>query len=253
MAELKRIVPAQPTSGLRREEEIEAVDADFTSVRIAEFYSPRKVAFDLFLRLGEGRYLRIFRAGDNFEEAELKAYEADRGVRQVFFGRPHRAAYIASSATLLQKVTPLAAVPLRTKFVVARILSELYMQELYECDDGTRPAFVEKGKGLCAILAAWVDTHPGLVRHLLLLEQVDANPASLSFLTGIFSCALSHLMPWKSRHTTETLLFASFLCDTGIAALPPEILRLMASERPLRNGLWSKPYVDTLPARRRCP
>ncbi|MGZ3737057.1 MAG: hypothetical protein ACXVC0_18950, partial [Bdellovibrionota bacterium] len=131
MAEPKQAFPAEPI-GVRREEEIEAPDGDFTSVRIAEFYSPRKVAFDLFLRLGDNRYLKIFRAGETFEELELKNYEVERGVRQVYFNRGHRSAYISSSATLLQKVTSLAAVPLRTKFGLARILCELYMAELFE-------------------------------------------------------------------------------------------------------------------------
>ena len=212
----------------RREEEMESPDGEFTCVRIAEFYSPRKVAFDLFLRLGENKYLRVFRAGENYDEGELRAYEADRGVRQVYFGRSHRTSYISSSATLLQKMIPLPSVPVRTKFGVARLLSERYMQELFEAvgDDEQRALLATKGKELCAILAEWIDVQPGLEKFLLQLEQIDSNPAALNFVTGVFACVLSHRMPWKSRRTSETLLLSCFLCDIGIFALPPEIQRL---------------------------
>ena len=223
-------IPLPGANTIRLEEEMEMADKDFACVRLGEFYSPRKVVFDLFLRLAEGRYLRIFRAGEDFDEGELKAYEADRGMRYVYFGRSHRSAYIATSASLLEKISPLAAIPLRTKFGVARILSELYMQELYECDDAARRALVDKGKRLCSIMATWVDTQPGLVAYILRLEQIDANPAALCFLMGVFSCLLSHQMPWKSKRTSETLLFACFLSELGIFALSPEILR----QRPKR-------------------
>jgi HD-GYP domain-containing protein (c-di-GMP phosphodiesterase class II) len=234
---------SRAAGAVRLEEEITAVDADFTFVRIAEFYSPRKTSFDLFLKLGAGRYLRVFRAGDTFDESELKAYELDRGVRHVYFARAHRAAYVASSSLLLQKITPLPAVPLRTKFGVARILSELYVQELLEATDGTRRKLVDKGRDLCAALAAWVDTQAGLERFFLHLDQVDANPAALSFLTGILSCLLSHRMPWKSRRTTEALLFASFLCDVGLAELPPEVQRL----KPKRMSAQQKRQFEKHP------
>jgi hypothetical protein len=212
----------------RREEEVESPDGEFTYVRIAEFYSPRKIAFDLFLRLGENKYLRIFRAGEVYEESELRAYETDRGVRQVHFGKTHRSSYISSSATLLQKMIPLPAVPLRTKFGVARIMSELYMQELFEAvgDDSQRALLAAKGKELCAILAEWIDVQAGLEKHLLRLEQIDSNPPALNFLIGVLTCVLSHRMPWKSRRTSETLLLSCFFCDLGIYALPPEIQRL---------------------------
>lgn len=225
----------------RQEVEFESPDGDLACVRIAEFYSPRKILFDLFLRLGEGRYLRIFAAGDSYDEAELKGYETDRGMRYVYFARSHRAAYINSSSSLLQKVASLAAVPLRTKFGVARIMSELYMQELFEATDETRARLVDQGKMICAVLAEWIDVQPGLEKYLLRLEQIDANPAALSFLTGVFSCMLSHRMPWKSRRTSETLLLSCFLCDVGLFALPPEIQRLKLKRMtPAQKRLYEK-------------
>lgn len=207
------------------EEEVNLPDSDLTCVRVGEFYSPRQVAFDLFLRLGEGRYLRVFRAGDGYDEAELRAYENERGIRQVFFRREHRAMYVKSSLHLLQKIAPLAGVPLRTKFGVARILSELYMQELADSGDDERPKLVEKGKAICTVLAGWVEVDAGLEAFLLQLDRIDPQLESLAFLTGIFACALSRRFPWKSQRTSETLLFACFLADLGLA-MQPELARL---------------------------
>lgn len=207
------------------EEEVEASDADLTAVRLAEFYSPRVVAFDLFLRLGSGRYLRVFRAGEVYNEPELRAYENDRGIRHVYFARTHRSSYVRSSLQLMQKIAPLAGVPLRTKFGVARLLSELYMQELFEASDDDRAARVEAARPICSVLAAWVENEAGLEAFLLQLDRIDPHVESLAFLTGLFSCAISRRFPWKSQRTSETLLFACFLADIGLAA-QPEIARL---------------------------
>lgn len=208
------------------EEEWEASDENFVAVRISEFYSPRKVAFDLHLKIGEKQYLRIFRAGEDFNETELRAYEADRGIRHVFFDAAYRTTYIKSSLALLQKITPLVGVPTRAKFGVARILSELYMQELFLADDDTRPKLVESGKIICGALGGWLEAEPNLENFLLHLDRIDPSVEELSFLTGVFSVALSKYFPWKSQRTTETLMLSAFLCDLGISALPPELTKL---------------------------
>jgi|GEM_PF-4557492 len=209
-----------------QEDEWEAKDESFISVRISEFYSPRQVAFDLSLKLGDGRYLKVFRAGENFNEAELKNYEIDRGVRYVYFARENRQTYIKSSAAILSKIAGIAAIPIKTKFAMARIFSELYIQELLQCSDDDRPALVEQGKTLCSLLAGWIENEPALMPFLLNLEHTDPTIESLSFLTGMFASALSRRFPWKSVRTTENLLLASFLSDVGIAALPPEVAKL---------------------------
>lgn len=220
------------------EEDVEADDEDFSSVRIGEFYSPRVVAFDLYLRLGTNRYLRVFRAGEAFNEAELRAYENERGVRQVYFSRRHRNAYAKSSYQLLQKIAPLAGVPIKAKFGVARILGELYMQQLFEASDDERPRLVEQGKPICAAIAAWVEAEPGLEAFLLQADRFDPHVEGLAFLTGLFACAFSRRFPWKSQRTSETLLYACFLADVGLAAMP-EVARI----RPKRmSGAQRKEY-----------
>jgi HD-GYP domain-containing protein (c-di-GMP phosphodiesterase class II) len=208
------------------EEECEANDSDFVAVRISEFYSPRRVAFDVYLKLGKNKYLKVFRAGEEYSETELKAYEADRGVRFVYFEKAFRPLYISTSTALLQKLAPLAGVPTRAKFGVARILSELYLQELFLCDDETRPAAVEQGKKICSVLAAWIEAEPGLESFLLELDQTEPSVEALSFLVGVFSSMISKRFPWKSRRTTETLLLASFFCDLGVGGLPPELAKI---------------------------
>lgn len=215
-----------PAAAQRMEEEVEGNDSDFVAVRISEFYSPKVVAFSLHLKLAAGKYLRIFRAGENYDEAELRAYEADRGMRYVYFARAHRAGYVTSSASLLKKMAPIPAIPLRTKFGVARILSELYLQELFAYTPETLPTLVEQGKEITTLLAAWIEGEAGLEKLLLTLDQVDLNVESLAFLTGTFACVASKRFPWKSRRTMETLLQAAFFCDVGLAELAPEIRRL---------------------------
>jgi HD-GYP domain-containing protein (c-di-GMP phosphodiesterase class II) len=227
----------------RLEEEIEIPDCELTCVRISEFYSPRKVAFELFLRLGENKYLRIWRTGETYEEAELKAYETDRAMRTVFFRVENREAYINASVTLLQKITPLPAIPLRTKFGVARILAELYIQCVLEAHEDARAALVDRGREICSVLAAWIDSQAGLERHLLNLDQIEAGGEEHGFLTGMFACVLANQMPWKSRRTNETLLLACFLLDIGLSVLPPDLVRL----KPKRMNAQQKRQYEKHP------
>ncbi len=50
-------------------------------------------------------------------------------------------------------------------------------------------------------------------------------------------------MPWKSRRTNEALLFASFLADIGLTALPAEVVRL----KPKRMNAAQKSQYETHP------
>jgi len=230
------------------EEELEASDASFVAVRVADFYSARKIAFAVHLRLGPGRYLRIFRAGEDFNEAELKSYEVDRGIRYVYFEAVYRPIYIKASAALMQRISSLAGVPLKKKFGMARVLSELYLQELFLSDDDSRPDLIEKGKQICSLLAAWIDSEPNLESFLVRLEVIDPSVESLSFLTGIFSSLISRRFPWKSQRTTETLLLASFLSDLGLVALPPEVVKLRPRRmsEPQRRQFEKHPEISYL-------
>lgn len=227
----------------RLEEEIEAPDADFVSVRISEFYSPKKVIFDLHLKLASGRYLRIFRAGEKYDEAELRAYERDRGVRCIYFPREYRIIYVNASATILQKVAAVPNIPVSWKFSVARILSELYMQQLFEAKDENRAALVERGREIASIISAWIQAEKGIESILLKLRDIDSSPECHGFLTGLLAALISKRFSWTTQRTSETLIFASFLCDLGLAALPPEVSRL----RPKRMNTQQRRQYEEHP------
>lgn len=225
------------------EEEIEIDDQNLACVRISEFYSPKVVLFDLYLKMGAGKYLKIFREGEMFNESVLRSYETDRGLRHVYFFKELRGLYVKSSLALFQKIVSLAAVPVKTKFGVARILSELYLQELYSCSEEARPDLLKKGIEICGHLAAWIETENSFEALILRQESVDASPEELAFLSGMLAGASSKRFNWKSRRTTEVILQTAFFCDVGLFALPPEISRL----RPKRMKAAQREEYETHP------
>jgi hypothetical protein len=201
-------------------------DKELTRVRISEFHAAKTLAFDLFLRIDENNYLQIFRAGEVFSDGDLKNYEIERGVHHVYFPRKNRPAYIAHSLSLLQKITPVASIPIATKFNVAKTISELYVEELLQAEEEDLPKVVAQCKEISSTLAAWMDTQEGLDQFVLKQDQIDSTTPSIDFYTGIFSVLLSNQMPWKSRRTSETLLMASLFCDLGHSILSPEVRRM---------------------------
>ncbi|MBI3556542.1 MAG: HD domain-containing protein [Deltaproteobacteria bacterium] len=92
-------------------EELLVSDRDFNPIRIENFLSGHKSFFDVYVRLKNGRYLKILQAADAFSEERVTSY-IQKGVRSFFIHKDAHASYVSycdhlATALLRQTVAPL--------------------------------------------------------------------------------------------------------------------------------------------------
>src|SRR5690606_4676809 len=80
--------------GTSDEVEESGSDADFTKIKIGEFYSSKAVLFDVFVQLGSGRYVKILHAGDTFSQDRIDKYKNEKKVEYLWFKTADRAKYL---------------------------------------------------------------------------------------------------------------------------------------------------------------
>lgn len=66
----------------REEEVVDARDADFTRIKIEDFYSGNTTIFDCYIRLSENNYVKILHKGHFFEESRIEKYSENKEVHR---------------------------------------------------------------------------------------------------------------------------------------------------------------------------
>lgn len=206
------------------EVEIELADSEFSAIRIDEFFTGGSAILDVHVRLGAGKFLRIFKAGDSYDEEKVRFYEEDRGIRFLYLAKKDRGKYVDFSRRLLVKITTLPKFPVKTKFAIVRNLYEKYVEELFS--EGLNDPFLNQGKEICEGIVACVEATPDLRARLLAFDRFEPTISSHAFLAGMFSVYISRNFKWTSKQISEQLLFASMLSNIGLRELPPELAKI---------------------------
>lgn len=222
--------------------EISAPEAEFSSVRIDEFFTGGVTLFDVYVKMGSTKFLRIFSAGDTFDDEKIKMYEEEKGIRFLHLAQKDRRKYVDFSRKLLGKVFNLKQIPTKTKFAVARNLYEKYMQEIRTGD--LNDAILQQGKEICETIVTLIEAEPGIQDHLLAFDRFEATPYSHAFISGMFSVYVSKQFKWTSKQISEQLLMASLICDIGLREVAPEITKLKIGKMTKAQRLEYEKHPD---------
>jgi hypothetical protein len=85
-------------------EEIDYRDAHFFPIRALNFIAGRKSFFDIYLRVSNGRYVKLIDAGDSFTPGRLMNYLKE-GISHLYLKREDQYSYLAYCDYLTVKVS----------------------------------------------------------------------------------------------------------------------------------------------------
>lgn len=85
-------------------EEVSMVDATLTKIPLDEFFSAKTVLFNVFVKIDEGRYLKILHAGDPFSKDRIIKYKEENKIESLYFHVSDRRKFIQYNNYLLKKL-----------------------------------------------------------------------------------------------------------------------------------------------------
>ncbi len=226
---LSELVSSLPKrTGVSEEQEVMESDGKFSKVRIGEFFSSKAVLFDVYIRLGPARFVKILHAGDTFSKERLDHYKNEKKIEHLYFNKNDRKKFVQYHNFLGKKIVKSGKIPGQVKLNLMRNVSEKYIEDAFT--EGVRPQVVEQGKEICENIYNLVENEKGLFKVLRDFIDFDPNAFSHAYLTSIFTTAIIKQFEWQSKATIETTALACLFHDIGKMKLPKEFITMKSSE-----------------------
>jgi response regulator RpfG family c-di-GMP phosphodiesterase len=206
------------------EEEVSLEDANFTKIKINEFYSTPVVLFDIYLKLNSNKYLKILHSGDSFSKERLDKYKDDKQLEFLYFHNNDRLKYIKYNNFLSKKLLEVENVPIQNKVNIVKNVSEKFIEEIFTV--GVKPQVIDQGKQVCDTMYQLIEKEPKLYQILKIYQDLEPSAYSHAFLVTIYASSIIKQFHWKSKTTIDNMSLACMLHDIGKTALPKEYLTL---------------------------
>ncbi len=210
--------------GISEESESNQDDAQFTKIKIDEFYSSQAVLFNIFIRLDSGRYLKILHTGDTFNKERLDKYKNEKNVEFLYFHKSDRRKFIQYNNFLANKLLENESVPAVNKVNILKNVTEKFIEETYII--GLKPQVIDQGKAVCESVYKLIETQDDLYSVLRAYQNFDPTAYSHAFLVTLYATAIIKQFEWQSKATIETTAMACMFHDVGKTMLPKAFLDL---------------------------
>jgi putative nucleotidyltransferase with HDIG domain len=209
------------------ESEVVLSDKKFTKIRIDEFYSSQAILFNIYIKLGTGKYLKILNQGDSFSNDRIDKYKNEKNVEHLYFLNSDRRKFVQYNNFLALKLLENNTVPTLKKFTTLKNVSEKFIEEAYTT--GVKPQVVDQGKEVCETVFQLLSKQNDLFSVLKTYQDLDPNAFSHAFLVTLYATSIIKQFEWQSKSTIETAALACMFHDIGKTMLPEEFLELKTS------------------------
>jgi HD-GYP domain-containing protein (c-di-GMP phosphodiesterase class II) len=191
-------------------------EEDFCKIKTKLLLSVCPLEGDIYIRLSERKFVKLFREGDAFDLDDMEKYTVRKGVEHLYLRRESLPEFIQKYCSDLQKV--LASVQSLTPQDAARVHASIY-ETVQEC--GRRIGFTKDvqqvAKHHVQLVLKQMGKNPRLGQ---VLERIRASNdqyiGSHSLTVGYLACAIAYHLEWGSEVTFHKLTLAAFLHDVTL-------------------------------------
>lgn len=235
LAETLEIAKAETT---KAGETKDAADESMHAIDAGSFLCGQKSFFDLYVKLGSGKFVMIVKAGDIFEPARVASYIA-KGVREFFIRREAQLYYLQYCDKITEAILKNEKISTGTKVSqVMNLGGETYG---YLKNAGISESTLVMAQSFVT-QANYLVMKTGLGR----LSEVQAFLKNADLSDHGASCVMITSMMVKSmgfvdEKVTGLIALGAFLHDVGMMSLPEELRKKRESELPL-TGEEQKEY-----------
>lgn len=216
------------SSSQKEEENVRAMDEEFTSVKIDSFYKGNVTIFDHYIRLSANSYIKILHKGDQFDESRIKKYAKEKSVEYLYFKTKDRQTYISFVNDLITKSLASGHENTSERMTALKNISEKFIEEIYVT--GIKPELVEEGKKVAENMYRFIQRDKGIADLMKQYEDYDPPALTHLFLTTFFSTVICENLEWSTQRTVENVALGALLHDIGKLKLPVSLRNLNPSQ-----------------------
>lgn len=198
-----------------------SVDQEFARIEIDEFISGLKMQFDVFIRIGESKYVKITNAGDEFDLDRLRMYK-ERGLHFLYLRREDFKRYVDFSLFVTERVLSSPDIERSRKLGFLKYSNHLLLEYVY-----THALEPEAYEGALTVvettLSTLIDNHD----YWELLNSLNSIHDSIyahSLGVALYGVMIARQTKWHAANIHIKIATGGLLHDIGKKSIDPAIV-----------------------------
>ena len=180
------------------------------STQIMASYCP--LNYDVYIKLIDGRFLKIFKKGDPVEKSDFDDYQLKKHVDLFYFKKAEYQEVLDKEIELIEKITNTVPIPVVTVHMEA-VKAHVVVSDLIKQMGFTSGAQMI-AKSAVMMIVKLIGLKPQLSKILTDLKHKEGDYVSThSIALGEIACAIAHQMELNSAATFFKLTLAAFIHD----------------------------------------
>ncbi len=207
--------------------EEEHSDAEFCSIAIDEFISGHEIKFDIYVRIREGKYIKIAHQGEDISLDRVRAYK-QKNFHYLFMRKDDFKKYVGFNLNLAKAIHISSNIPKSKKLSFLKHTGEIVVANLYvtEVDE-------EIFYSANSVLQSTVNLLTEQEDVFSLMDALNSHQSTLyvhSLGVTLYSLLIAKALGWKSQSNQFKLALAALFHDVGLKEIDPEIVKLERSK-----------------------
>jgi len=195
-------------------ETFEAQDKDFTILDLQNLLLDTPLFLDLFIKVKDGQYIKIFNVGENIDVLKLeKSMSLSQNENYVYFKAHERIIFINFMNEFMANSTTYKDSSTSSKIEFAKVLIEKIVEESQSFSVGQD--LISEAKKVAHHLFKLVSESKGLIDNIKKIKDLESTSTTHAFYTTFFAVIICNKMDWTSERSLEAIVIASLFHDIG--------------------------------------
>lgn len=197
-------------------------DSEYCPIRTNLLIKVSPLKSEIYIRLNEKKFVKLFRAGDEFDTADLEKYYEEKKVEYMYLRRAETAEFIAKFRKELEEL--LSRKDLKKEEAMAA--TEMSQEAIHELvhSIGFNEEVQELAKKNVELTLKTIGANPRLSDLINKISREGSYIAQHSALLAHVACCVAKEMDWGSDATFSKLVLASYMHD--ISVKHPELAKI---------------------------
>lgn len=205
-------------------------------IPLADFVMGNKVPVDLYIRLGEDKFVLIAKAGSAGNKDRLMSFN-DREVQYVWVLKEEYSRIAQQSVALAGIVVTKKDLDFKQKTNVMASAAKTVFTQFDHM--GISIESYTNAKHITDAMVSMCETHRDLSELFNGLKGCSDHLLGHSLAVSVISVLIGINMGWEKKITLEKLSLGGLLHDIGLKTLPPDLLKKpLAQMTPDEIGMW---------------
>jgi len=199
----------------------ESINESYCKLGIDDFISGKQIQYQIFVKLGEDKYIKIAHEGQDLTIERIQSYK-EKGIRHLYLLKDDFQKYMKFNLGLVSLVKTNHTVPKQKKLHLMKHTSEVILEQIYSANIDAQS--FEDAKAVVEASVAFLAEHQETCDLLSALNTQSDVLYAHSVGVSMYAAMVSRKMGWHSPSTLYKVSMGGLFHDIGKKEIAREIL-----------------------------